>query len=110
MGVFKSISSQRLINGNLVESSESAIVTNSSYTTNGEYTIVTKDIESCEIFLNEKTTDHIVIKSLTHTIVRSSKLIDEEFSEVELEKGSCVEFKFVGENWYILSSDGLKGS
>ncbi len=110
MGVFKSISSQRLINGNLVESSESAIVTNSSYTTNGEYTIVTKDIESCEIFLNEKTTDHIVIKSLTYTIVRSSKLIDEEFSEVELEKGSCVEFKFVGENWYILSSDGLKGS
>jgi hypothetical protein len=38
------------------------------------------------------------------------KLIDEEFEEVELSNGSCVEFKFVGDFWYILSSDGLKNS
>jgi hypothetical protein len=110
MAIFRSISSKRIINGNVVETSESAIITNKSYTTNGEYTLVTKGIVNCEVILDEKTTDHIVIKSLTNTIVKSPKLIDEEFNEVELGKGSCVEFKFVGDSWYILSSDGLKNS
>jgi hypothetical protein len=41
---------------------------------------------------------------------KSDKLIDEEFEEVELTNGSCVEFKCVGDFWYILSSDGLKNS
>lgn len=109
MAVFKSIPSQRIINGNIIETSESAVVTNSEYTTNGEYVIVTKGVGSCVIILNEQTTDHVVIKSLINTIVKSNKLIDEEFNEVELIKGSCVEFKYIGDFWYILSSDGLKG-
>jgi hypothetical protein len=41
-------------------------------------------------------------------IVKTDTLIDEEFNEVELIKGSCVEFKKIGSFWYILSSDGLK--
>ena len=42
--------------------------------------------------------------------MKTNELIDEEFNEVELNKGSCVEFKFIGDFWYILSSDGLKNS
>lgn len=110
MAVFRSVSSQRIINGNVVETSDSAVVSNTTYEINGEYVIITKGIEFCEINLNENTSDHVVIKSLTNTIVKSKKLIDEEFNEVELSKGSCVEFKYVNGGWYILSSDGLKGS
>lgn len=110
MAVFKSIPSQRIINGNIIETSESAIVSNSTYKTNGEYVIVVKGVNFCEIILDNKTTDHVVIKSLTNVIVKSESLIDEEFNEVELTRGSCVEFKYIGNNWYILSSDGLKNS
>lgn len=110
MAIFRSIPSKRIINGHEVETSESAIVTNESYTTNGEYALIIKGIENCTIYLDSTTTDHIVIKSLTNVLVKSNKLIDEEFNEVELTKGSCVEFMFIGSFWYILSSDGLKDS
>ena len=110
MAVFKSIPSQRIINGIKIETSESAVVTNSEYTTNGEYVIVTKGVDLCVITLDHTNTDHVVIKSLTNTLVKSDTLIDEEFSEVELIKGSCVEFKKIGDYWYVLSSDGLKNS
>jgi hypothetical protein len=36
--------------------------------------------------------------------------IDEEYDEVDLDKFACVEFKFIRDTWYILSSDGLKNS
>jgi len=110
MALFKSIPSKRIINGNVIETSDSVVVTNNTYTTNGEYAIVTKGVENCEIILNSSTTDHVVVKSLTNTIVKSNELIDEEFNEVELSKGSCVEFKKIGDHWYVLSSDGLKNS
>jgi hypothetical protein len=110
MAVFKSIPSKRIINGNVIETSDSSIVSNETYTTNGEYVIVTKGVDLCLLTLNQTNTDHVVIKSLTNTLVKSDTLIDEEFSEVELTKGSCVEFKYIGNNWYILSSDGLKNS
>lgn len=110
MAIFRSIPSKRIINGHEVETSESAIVTNESYTTNGEYALIIKGVENCTIYLDSTTTDHIVIKSLTNVLVKSNKLIDEEFNEVELTKGSCVEFMFIGSFWYILSSDGLKDS
>ena len=108
MAIFRSIPSKRIINGHEVETSESAIVTNESYTTNGENALIIKGIENCTIYLDSTTTDHIVIKSLTNVLVKSNELIDEEFNEVELTKGSCVEFMFIGSFWYILSSDGLK--
>ena len=38
------------------------------------------------------------------------KLIDEEYGEIQLDKFASVELKFIGEFWYILSSDGLKNS
>lgn len=110
MAVFRSISSQRIINGIIIETSDSAIVSNPTYEVNGEYVIITKGVTNCTVTLNENTSDHVVIKSLTNTIVKSNKLIDDEFNEVDLSYGSCVEFKYVNGGWYILSSDGLKGS
>ena len=96
--------------GQSVSTKIKKVVNTSTYTTNGEYVIVTKGIDFCVLNLNEQTTDHVVVKSLTNTIVKSNQLIDEEFNEVELSKGSCVEFKYIGNFWYILSSDGLKNS
>jgi len=110
MGIFRSTPSKRIINGYEVVTSDSVVVTNTSYTTNGEYAIVVKDVDNCIINLDSKTTDHVVIKSLTNVLVKSDSLIDDEFDEVELSRGSCVEFKKIGDFWYILSSDGLKNS
>jgi len=110
MAIFKSIPSKRIINGHEIETSVSAIVTNESYTTNGEYALIVKGVDNCTLFLDSTTTDHIVVKSLTNVLVKSDTLIDEEFNEVELSKGSCVEFMYIGSFWYILSSDGLKNS
>jgi hypothetical protein len=47
---------------------------------------------------------------MTNVLVKADALIDEQFEEVEMEKGSCVEFKKVNRFCYILSSDGLKNS
>jgi hypothetical protein len=35
-------------------------------------------------------------------------LIDEEYSEINIGKGACVELYFSFGNWYIVSSDGIK--
>jgi hypothetical protein len=110
MPVFRSIPSKRIINGFEIETSDSSVVINQNYYTQGEYVIIFKGDEGNELFLDSKNTDHVVVKSLTKVLVKSDKLIDEEFEEVELTNGSCVEFKCVGDFWYILSSDGLKNS
>ena len=36
--------------------------------------------------------------------------IDEDYDELIADKYSCIEFRHVNGNWYILSSDGLKQS
>ena len=36
--------------------------------------------------------------------------IDEDYDEIVMDRYSCVEFRFVGGTWFILSSDGLKNS
>lgn len=110
MGIFRSIASKKIINGVEIQTSDLAVITNKNYKTNGESAIVIKGVENCNLFLNSKTTDHVVVKALTDVLVTSDTLIDEEFNEVELTKGSCVEFRKIGDFWYILSSDGLKNS
>jgi hypothetical protein len=52
-----------------------------------------------------------VIKALTLlTIIPDMGKIDEEFDEINCDRGACIEFRFCNGNWYILSSDGLKQS
>lgn len=110
MPIFKSKPLKKIVNGKEVMVSDSAVITNESYNTNGEYVIVVKDVDLCQLFLNSETTEHVVIKAMTNVNVTSNTLIDEEYDEVELNKGACVEFRKIGDFWYILSSDGLKSS
>ena len=90
-----------------IKSSDVVITDSEEYTINGESVVITKN--STKIILNSSKNNHVVIKSLGETkIVTKEGLIDEEFNELNLGKGACVEFLFAFTNWYILSSDGLK--
>ena len=101
----------RVVGGKVIKTSEIVHVTNSDYTTNGECLVITKDTLNTTIHLNDTNTDHIIIKSLTNTkILPMSGKIDEEFKELNIEKGASVELYFSFGNWYIVSSDGLKQS
>ena len=85
------------------------IITESDYRTNGEILLVIKDVESCNITLDSNTTEHIIIKALTKVFIRpSSGKIDEYYDEIFIDCGACVEFYMLENNWYIVSSDGLK--
>jgi hypothetical protein len=85
------------------------IITESDYRTNGEILLVIKDVESCNLILDSNTTEHIIIKALTKVFIRpSSGKIDEYYDEIFIDWGACVEFYMLENNWYIVSSDGLK--
>ena len=108
MAIQHSIPTQRIIRGNVVNSYEISVVTDSLYKTNGEALIITK-INDVSIQLDSFTTDHIIIKSLTNTkIIPIMGLIDEEYGEMNIGKGASVELYFAFGNWYIVASDGIK--
>ena len=114
----KTINDRRFLGNNLIEIDNTEetekipmkkIITESDYKTNGEILIVVKDIESCNITLDSNTTEHIIIKALTKVFIRpSSGKIDEYYDEIFIDWGACVEFYMLENNWYIVSSDGLK--
>lgn len=109
MPIQKSIPSKRIIAGEIINTSEITFVSNQLYTTEGEALIVTKELENIEIILDSSTTDHVIIKSLTQTKIKPIwGLIDEEYSEINISKGACVELYFSFGNWYVVSSDGIK--
>ena len=111
MGILRTIPSKRLINGEFIETSEVAVISESEYKTSGEGCIVVRNVFKSVITLDSTTTDHIVIKSMTDVTIKPDVgKIDEEFDEVVADKYACIEFRFCTGNWYILSSDGLKGS
>jgi hypothetical protein len=84
------------------------IISDAVYKTGEEVLLVVKSVDYSEVTLNSEF-DKITIKSLTTVLVKSDVgEIDEEWDELLLEKGACVQFQFVEGNWYILSSDGLK--
>jgi hypothetical protein len=85
------------------------VVSTPTYETNGEYLIIVKDVESCTITLDGYTTESVKIKVLTKTtILPKYTLIDEQYDEIEIDNGACVELEYVEGNWYIISSDGMK--
>jgi hypothetical protein len=85
------------------------IVTEETYKIDEELLVIVKDIESSEVTLNSEKNKTVTIKSLTTVLIKPDVgLIDEEWDELLLEKGSCVHLSFVEGNWYIISSDGLK--
>jgi hypothetical protein len=111
MAIVKSIPSRRIINGMVIDTSEISVVSESDYKTNGESCIIVRGVSESVIILDSKTTDHIVIKSMTKvTIKPDTGKIDEDYDELIADRYSCIEFRYVNGNWYILSSDGLKQS
>ena len=111
MAIVKTIPSRRIINGMSIDTSDISVVSELDYRTNGEECIIVKGIPFSVVILDSRTTDHVVIKSMTHlTIKPDIGKIDEDYDELVMDRFACVEFRFVGGNWYILSSDGLKGS
>jgi hypothetical protein len=111
LAIIKSIPSKRIIRGEVLTTSEISVVSESTYKTNGESCIIVRGVAQSVIILDSMTTDHVVIKSMINlTILPDVGLIDEEYDEVVVDKFACIEFRFVGGNWYILSSDGLKQS
>jgi hypothetical protein len=111
MAIIKSIPSRKIINGIVIDTSEISVISELDYRTNGESCIIVRGVSESVIILDSKTTDHIVIKSMTKvTIKPDTGKIDEDYDELIADRYSCIEFRFVGGNWYILSSDGLKQS
>ena len=52
MPIQRSIPNQRIIAGQLIDTSEITFVSNPTYTTEGEALIVTKEIENIEVILD----------------------------------------------------------
>ena len=111
MAIIKTIPSTRLINGEILETSEISIVSEREYRTNGEECIIVRNVQESTIILDSKTTDHVVVKSMSKiTIKPDVGRIDEDYDEIIADRYACIEFIFCTGNWYILSSDGLKNS
>jgi hypothetical protein len=114
----KTINDRRFLGNTLIEIDNTEetekkpmkkIITESDYRTNGEILLVIKDVESCNIILDSNTTEHIIIKALTKVFIRpNSGKIDEYYDEIFIDWGACVQFYMLENNWYIVSSDGLK--
>ena len=102
---------KRVIGEEVLLTSQVCMVSDETYTTEGESVIITKELELIEVILNHKNTDHVIVKALTTTKIKPIEgLIDEEYSEINIEKGACVELYYAFGSWFIVSSDGLKQS
>ncbi len=111
MAILKTIPSRRIINGQVIDTSEISIVSEREYRTDGESCIVVRNVIDSTVILDSKTTDHVVVKSMTNLTIRPDVgRIDEDYDEIVADKYACIEFRFCAGNWYILSSDGLKNS
>ena len=111
MAIVKTIPSKKIIGGMAIETSEISVVSETEYSTTGESCIVVRGVSQSIVTLNSKTTDHVVVKSMTRlTIKPDIGKIDEDYDEIVADRYACIEFRFCAGNWYILSSDGLKNS
>ena len=109
MAIIKSIPIQKVINGSFVNVSDMSIVSETEYSTFGESFIIVRAVPSCSLILDSKNTDDVTVKAMTEVkVIPDLNKIDEEYDEIILEKGACVEFKHCSGTWYIVSSDGLK--
>lgn len=109
MPIIRSVPVDKYINGQHVKTSEKVITNDKQFRTKGEDYVVIKEVDFCKVTLDHTTTDHIKIKALTNVLILPSLgKIDEEYDEILIGKGACVEFVFMTSDWYIMSSDGLK--
>jgi hypothetical protein len=111
MAIIKTVPVRKFINGQQIETSEITLVSELDYRTNGEDCCIVRGVPESFVTLDSRTSDHITVKAMTRLTVRPDiGKIDEEYDEIVADKFACIEFRFVGGHWYILSSDGLKQS
>lgn len=92
-----------------IETHDTCIVSENFYNTHGEELLVIKDVDKSKVRLDSTTTEKITIKTLTDLIiVPDVGKIDDDWDEISLKRGACVQFQFVQGMWFILSSDGMK--
>ncbi len=75
------------------------IVRTNRYTTNGESLILVKDIDECRIILDDTTTEHIIIKTLTKVYITPSRNKIDEYKSSEDSANFLV--------WVVLASFDL---
>jgi len=110
MALLKNKPIKKTINGAPTTVYESVVVVQDEYTTYGETYIIVRGVPFSTLNLDSNTTERITIKAMTDVLIVADKPIDEEFNEIELQKGSSVELLSASKWWYIMSSDGLKNS
>jgi len=109
MPIIRSNPIRKLVNGNEYVIPEVVIVSEPSYSTTGEGTVIVRGVNFCKIKLDSKNTDTVSIKAMTNTLIIPDKgKIDEMYDEIIIDNSACVTFSHAGGNWYIISSDGLK--
>ena len=92
-----------------LEMFEVIVISDEVYQTNGETLLIVRDVAQSKVKLDSTTTERIKIKTLTNcVIIPDIGRIDEDWDEISIGKGACVELQNVNGVWYILSSDGLK--
>ena len=69
MGTLRTQPIKRTINGVEVETSSKVVTSESEYTPQGEFLLITTDADEVLVKLDSKINDHIIIKSLTPTDV-----------------------------------------
>jgi hypothetical protein len=88
---------------------ETVVISDELYKTNGETLLIVRDVAQSKVKLDSTTTERIKIKTLTNcVIIPDIGRIDEDWDEISVGKGACVELQNVNGVWYILSSDGIK--
>ena len=100
-----------LLDGWVGDSGKKVIKTiTKDYTTNEEDYIIVKG-ENSTVTLNGGEGSKVYIKSMVECKVKSGGgLIDDSWESLELGPESCIELLYSQNNWYILSSDGIKNS
>lgn len=95
-------------NGVLISTWETSIISEKEYVSGGESFIVVSDTSECVITLDRETTDNISIKcNVDRVIVKPDYgKIDDVYEDIDMTKGVCVSFWFLGGTWWITSSDG----
>ncbi|MDA9280010.1 hypothetical protein N9P74_00455 [bacterium] len=105
----KKIGEKYYLNNQEFSTGKIKVVETTEYRTKGEDFILIRGVEQCKLILDSTTTSHIVIKTMTNSVIKPFiGMIDEEYDEVRIGKGACVEFILIENNYYIVSSDGLK--
>jgi len=101
--------STKIVGQTNIEEVKGYIISDETYHTCDDNIFIIKNVPNCNFYLNSEKSKHVIVKSLTKSIIIPDiNKIDERYDDVELNVGACIELFFTNSCWYILSSDGMK--